>query len=328
VSLRSLVAALAGAGMLLACALPEALESAPPPPVEAAAVRVELLGGLAATPRWQAPELVPVEILLDATTSMGTRLAGLRATRYDSAVQLAARYLAALPEPTPVSLRVLGLTSGTACGTAVPIVGGSGAPAVVSLERGLPTLPPSRGESSLAATLEDARRSLSRSDSRAGGRVVVLSDFEPDCGGDLCAAARGLVEAGIELEVVALGETPAPACLAQLASDALPPALARVSRPDKPGFRVERPPRPQAGFGSTLIGIGRVGGQSVTVPAGRVVVTVELEPPVTVGPLDLVPGQEATIRVLDFPSLELPVREVWVEEGARTDDASGVSGES
>jgi hypothetical protein len=327
VSLRPLVAALGGAGALVACAAPEALEDPPAPPPEASALRVELLGGLASAPRWQAPEQVPVEIVLDATTSMMTPLPGRRVTRYDTALQLTARYLAVLPEPTPVALRVLGLTSGTECGTAVPIVGGGGAPGVVSLEQGLASLPPSRGESSLARTLEDARRSLSRSESGTGARVVVLSDFEPACGGDPCAAARGLVEAGIELEVVALGETPAPACLAELTSDALPPALARVSLPGEPGFRVERPTRPQAGFGRTLIGLGRAGGESLTVPPGRVVVTVELEPPVTVGPLDLVPGLEATVRVLEFPSLDPPVREVWVEERARTDDASGVPGE-
>lgn len=301
----------------LGCALPDALRPAPPPPPEPASLRVELGGGLPTVPLGTPPEEIPVEIVLDGSTSMTARLAG-AATRYDAARQLAVRYLSALPEATPVGLRVLGITSGQGCGTAVPIATSGESPSVLRLGELVPGLPPSRGESSLAGALDDVRRSLPAV--AAGARVVVLSDLEPACGGDLCEAARALVDAGAELEVVPLGGAPAPPCLESLASDGPPPALARLPRPPAPTFRVELPPRPEALGASTLLVRGRTDAAPVQMPPGRVVVSVQLEPPVSVGPLDLAPGEQVRVRVLDFPHLDPPVREVWVEGGARTDD--------
>ncbi len=292
-----------------------------PPVLDAprAWVRVDVAHGLSRSADLPEPGEVPVAIVLDASLSMATPISP-RASRYAAARQLATRYLAALPRSAPVSLRVPGLTSGAECGPAVPIEPATEGPATEGLAALIPRLPPPRGESSLAAALEDVARDLVSRGAAAGARVVVLSDLEPACASDPCQAASRLVAAGAEIEVVALGEAEPPACLAGLTSRGLPSFVSAVPVPAAPRFRVERAPGGSDAEASERLAEGVAGDRRVFVGTGRVVVTVELDPPVAVGPLDLEEGDEAWVRVLDFPELDPPVREVWVEGAGRSDD--------
>jgi hypothetical protein len=53
--------------------------------------------------------------------------------------------------------------------------------------------------------------------------VVVFSDLGSECGGDLCTAAELLLDDGVRLDFVVLGDAAAPACFAELPHPEPPP---------------------------------------------------------------------------------------------------------
>jgi hypothetical protein len=291
---RWLLAALATAGC-----------QGPPPPSAPAEVSIEILGGFALQPPAPAPEPDRVELLIDVTRSLRAGPSG--AEHFRAARSAAARFLEGLPADTALGVQALGVASGGDCASATPLGAGRRELSRTELGRRVATLQPA-GEGSLAVALAELRGALSASGDLAGSRVVVFSDLGSECGGDLCAAAEMLLDSGVRLDFVVLGDAAAPACFDSLTPAEPPPDDAL--KQDPPVFRVvaydpgpEREP--------FLLAEGRADGTRRRVPAGPVTVLVGFDPPSLIGPLVLSPGTWTHIRVVEFPSLDPPVRE-WI----------------
>jgi hypothetical protein len=306
-----------------ACALPAPLrEAATPPasaaPVEAAqaqapaSVTVAVYGGLA---RGGAPAPVAaarVEVVVDLTRSMLAPAPNGR-SRADLARSSAAQLLSSLRDGTEIALRSMGDAASAQC-TGSERLGDPALPARREpLVRRLRELTP-RSEASLPATLDQVRLDLEREGAARRSRVVVFSDLESSCGGELCSAAERLVASGAWLEVVPLGSAAPPACLAEIrpAPSQPEPELAGAAAA-RPAFRVE-----QAGgeVGTApLLATGEAGGPPVSVPAGLVKLVVQLDPPEEIGPFRLAPGEAAQVSVLESRGAGRPTR-IWrVERG-------------
>jgi hypothetical protein len=280
--MRRVPAPIAGlAGLLLACGLPR---HAPPP----ARVSVEVLSG--------APKTLPAAgpaslvVLVDQSESMRERLPG-GASRAAAARAGATSLLRAAPPGSELSVRVLGgdgvCDSGTAIRSSDPEV----------LARVVSQLEP-RGAGSLAAALEAVRAGLHDRERAARTRVVAFTDLEPRCGGDLCAAAAALVETGSSLDLVVLGGSSAPLCLAQVEAPAGPPSfLAHPSPP--PAFRVEAEAEPEP----HVLLEGTAGDPVAALPPGPARVLLQLDPPLVLGPFDFASGTLTRVRVVDLPRL-------------------------
>lgn len=262
-------------------------------PAEPALVSVALMRGFAepvagGTP----PRLVA---LLDATAPMGARddsgIDHLEAARTSSA-----RWLDALPEQTPVELRVIGGVREAGCTSPARLVADADTPRDAWLG-GLESLSPA-GEGSLADALFDLATAIPRSDPTPL-RVVAWSALRDTCGISLCDAARQLARRGGYLDLVVLGDAPVPRCLAEIevAAARVPPAALR-----EVGFRVERVGREPA-----VVACSEAGGLPVAVGPGVARLVVGLEPP-----LVLERGFPAASRwvleIVDFPALDPPAR--------------------
>lgn len=277
-----------------------------------ARISVELLTG--APPglsfsAFDAPE--SLHLIVDVTPSMerGTehgvaRLTGAKA----GAIQL----LAALPEDTPTSVHVLGSRRSIGCAppTTLGVTSEIGAAA---LSERIEELEP-RSEGSLAGTLRVLARTLADQPVAEPSRVVVFSDLDADCGGDLCKAASELASAGARLDLVLLGEPGLPACLAApLAVADLGSNGPALSTGAKPAFRVLRagsaPDAPQA----LELAAGTAGRAAVEVEPGLVEVVVDTNPPERIGPFRAEAGRVTRVRMLEFPGLRPPLREWRVE---------------
>jgi len=154
------------------------------------------------------------DILVDLTESMGRPdVDGIsRASRASSRVS---DLLLSLPQGTEITLRAQGHQAESSCAPPQRLAG----PAIPTLRmafvRQLEGLEP-RSEGSLAAALARTRLELERDGALRRTSVVLFSDLESRCGGDLCAEAGALVEGGARLVVVALGDAPLPSCLEEL----------------------------------------------------------------------------------------------------------------
>jgi hypothetical protein len=288
---RALILAIALALALAACARPRPVAGPEP-----ARVSVEVARG-ALAPAAPTPRIM---ILLDATTSMRARASG-NVTRFDAARAQAGEVLTTLPSDYRVSVEAIGGNDHTECGAPElvigPISGAEGASAASALQE-----LSAEGEASLAEALRDLTLDLKAELAADGARVVVFTDLEDACGGDLCAAVSGLVNAGASLDLVVLGERPTPTCVTALnAKGTVPPA----QTPAPIRFRVV------PAVGSPVVGVS--GSTPVSVPAGSARVEVALTPPLEVGPLTLSPGGLVRVRVLDFPDASPPVREWSLE---------------
>ena len=280
----------------------------PPPPAAPAKLSVEVLRGArqappAATPAPAAPQRV--EILLDLTPSMKTRTSQ-GPTRLAAARAAATRLARALPAESEVTLYGYGFTTGTECAPGARLAAAE-QPREYLLERVAQT--GAYTEGSLADALDAVRVSLAAADALESAQVVVLTDLEPGCEGDPCAAALSLVEAGVRIDLVVVGEAEVPACFELLAPDSPPRALDGVL-PDPRALRftvesVEAPDVPSVGPRATR----RADGSWVALPSGNVALVVGLEPPYAISPVSLPPHTMTRIRVLDFPGGAEPVRE-------------------
>ena len=276
-----------------------------PPLAGTAEVSVEVWSGFTQRPGAPRPARERVEIVLDTTASMRATDPGAPA-RFVGAREAARRLLTRLPADTSVRLWGLGVVEGEGrCTELEPLSraddSGSPAEALARLDAAS-----SESEASLAGALEELRGHLG-SDVE-GSRIVLFSDLGAECGGDLCGAASALVEAGARLDVVILSEALLPQCFAAFAP-AGGPRAAILSRPAlSAGFRVDRH-LTRTGETGPVLGRGRTGGSPVPVAGGPATIQLQMDPESTIGPLMLSPGTHTRVRVLDFPTLDPPVRE-------------------
>ncbi len=170
--------------------------------------------GLACPPR--------VELLLDASASMGQPLAGWRRdvtsdarggvtasfegrgpTKLDLARGALERLLERLPDEVQVALRTYGGDATNACGESVLLhpMGPLDRPRLRALARGLRA----RGKTAIAAALSQVPADFAAPEGQAepaGERVVVMiSDGRETCGGDPHEALRRLERAGFRVRV-------------------------------------------------------------------------------------------------------------------------------
>jgi hypothetical protein len=299
-----LCATLAAAAAWLPCCAP-----APAEPVGIALVSLESYQGQPAPEEPAAALPRRYDILVDLTESMALPGADGR-PRASAAYARASDLLLSLPQGTEITLRAQGHQLATSCALPERLAGPAIPTLRMALVRQLEGLGP-RAEGSLPAALERIRLDLEREEAIRRTRVVLFTDLDHHCGGDLCEEARALVEAGADLEVVALAEAPLPACVAELLAprEAKRPPSPR-SLPAPPLFRIHATAAAEPGFDPTPMARGRAGGGPVEVPAGLVTMVVELDPPETIGPFRVEPGKSAQVRLLDYPQARPPTR-IW-----------------
>jgi len=300
--------ALFAAAAALACASDAAA------PREDARVSVEVLRGFSAEDVAARETNAPVVMLLDATRSM-TEPTRQGTSHWIAAQRAAARFTDELPSQRAIWLYELGAAAARDCQSVFRGSRAANAAARGPLLEEIAAVRP-QGEGALAAALETVRDELWRSDDLLGARVVVFSDFVPECGGDVCAAAAKLITGGARLDVVAIGEMQVPACLRETTglAESLPPP-AGTDRPVH--FRVEvAKPEPM------VVGCSDAGGLPVAAPVGRGTVVVELDPPLRVEAY-FAAGRRHVLQVLDFPALDPETRHWrWVGEKPETGEAA------
>ncbi|MGH0035519.1 MAG: vWA domain-containing protein [Myxococcota bacterium] len=277
-----------------------------------ASIAVDVYGGIGG-PNPAGPALPKrVHVVMDVTASMLEQSPD-GARHVDAAQGEAAQLLYSLGEGTEIAVSAFGNRESQVCVAAERVV----APVVPErrepLVQRMQDLPP-LSEGSLSEAIESVREDLIRDAAASRTRVVVFTDLDGSCGGDLCRAAESLVEEGAWLEIVTLGNAVPPACLASLRPAIAPPVAGRFGyRAKPPGFRVERA---RAGRGRPeLLGEGHAGEGPVMVAAGLVTVVLDLDPPEEIGPFLVEPGSFARVRLLNAFDAALPTR-VWrVEKG-------------
>lgn len=276
------------------------------PPAPSAYLTVEVSSGLA--PGLPVPRDRDVHVILDLTDSVqrGHGFGG-RVDAAEAARAAATEVLSSLPPETRASLRVLGLAPSrdAQCTRPLPLGGASDLPA------DLASLVPELGGGS-EAPLWKALEPLAAKGPREGalGRVVIVSDFGDECARPraACEWAERLVADGAEMDLVVVGDRPLPSCWRRITA---PARGLDVAAPAPPEVRVEwtettrlnREPR-----SAVMPAEGQL-----ELPAGAVRIVVGLDPPEIVGPLLLPEGAVTRVRVLDFPALSPPVREVFVD---------------
>jgi hypothetical protein len=225
-------------------------------------------------------------------------------TRLEVARSKALELLASLPAGSKAGVVALGETPGPECapaGRRAPLLA-AGDPA---LEAALDSLVPG-AEGSLADALNALGNDLVAQGRARDTRVVVFTDLEASCGGDLCAAAARLVATGAWIDVVILGGATAPACLAELRpSAAQPGSLVRALTRPTPVWQLVAPGTEPAPGGISDI----AGPHALEAPAGEWSIALALDRPAVLGPLRVAPGRLTRVRVLAFPGA--PPRFAW-----------------
>jgi hypothetical protein len=245
-----------------------------------------------------------VEIVLDLTRSMRASAPG-GPPRYAAARSGALRLARSLPADTTLGVRALGVTRGENDCAGPFTLQRAGRPDPAALGPLLDSMQPA-SESSLAGALDELRQDLGRS--LEGSRVVLFTDLGAECGGDLCAAASQLVAAGARLDLVLLSDAVVPQCFARLTPAGQPRVAQLEPEAVRADFRVEAYETGSAAAGDVLAR-GRVDGAPIAVAPGAVTIVLEMRPPSVIGPLVLTEGTLTRVRVLDFPTLDPPVRE-------------------
>jgi hypothetical protein len=287
---RAGAAALLLGGLAGCAAAPTPTQSEDASPGGASAsLAVDVYGGLDVP--GAAPEQERVELVMDLTRSMLLPAPG-GATRLARARHAAAELLASLEAGADVSLRGVGHRAASGCAASERLAEHLARGDAAALDARLRAAQP-QAEASLAQTLDEVGRDLEREAAARATRVVVLSDLDDSCGGDLCAAAARLVERGAWLQLVPTGAAAAPACLAELLPS---PALPRASASADAPFTVTSADTDRA---LEILAVGRAGDGFVPVPPGVVSLLVHLEPPERIGPFRLDPGDAARVRILD-----------------------------
>jgi hypothetical protein len=253
-----------------------------------------------------------VVVLLDATRSMERRGAA-GASHFEAARAGAAEILRGVADDDEWSLHVVGRRGGGACGVPERIAGPAGGEARADAARAVSALR-TGGEGSIATALREVQTELDATGATPRTRITVYTDLEPACGGDLCAAARAVVEAGGWVDVRLPDETPLPACLAALRPSAAPSWASALTAPPRPSFRVVE----GAGDVATIVASGEAGSGPVAAPAGLVALDVDVVPPERIGPFRLAEGELVRVRLLDFPGASPPQRAWQVERSGES----------
>ena len=250
-----------------------------------------------------------IALVVDATTSMATPAAR-GVTRLAAAKARALAILASAPPAARLSVDAIGPGDGEECRSSVLLAAAGGEAAADAVQALAPG-----GEASLADALVEVTRELQSSGGAEGARVVLLTDLEERCGGDLCAAVQTLIDSGASLDVVVLGDRPTPDCVESAKPGPGPgPAGSPGAVSAAPSFRV------LPASGGPVSGVA--GEAPVAVAAGAARVEIALEPPLQLGPLPLAPGSLVRVRVLDFATASPPQRE-WEIEVVEDGGASG-----
>jgi hypothetical protein len=302
------------------CAWPVPLpfSTALPEPPPEARLSVELIQGFTGRPVSAPAGPERVEVLIDVTSSMEAATEP-GPGRHVAARQAAVRLVTALPRDSFVGLHALGVAGGDECSPAFRTGHSAAGEAREDLVGRIEELRPA-GEASLAQALEGLRVYLTAMETLAHSRVVILSDFGEECGGDLCEELTRTVAEGARVELVVFGETRLPSCIVdfEIAGAWRVDAEARVMH-----FRVEAVATSADGVPSASA-VGLVGGEPVAIAAGAARVFVGSDPPAEFGPVDLAPGTTTRLRILDFPALDPPVREwIWETEEETATRADG-----
>jgi hypothetical protein len=164
------------------------------------ALLLALVGGLAAAQTQPSPLATPLLLIFDDSGSMN-RPAGAE-TRIVAARRVVTEFLAQVPEGTPIGLTAFGHRRARDCRDIENIRPPSPADraALSAMSRAVGGFQP-RGETPIAQTLLD---SIAVFGGRPG-RILLVTDGREECGGDVCAAARRLAEAGVDLSVDIVG---------------------------------------------------------------------------------------------------------------------------
>jgi hypothetical protein len=235
---------------------------------------------------------------MQAATSRGPR-------RYLGARESAGRLLAALPPDTPVGIRAIGVTPSESCVETTHLAAGSVGELGQGVRSHLRALRP-RSEGSLAGALQTVVERPNGPLDRT--RVVIFSDLGSECGGDLCAAGSALAAAGARLEFVLLADAALPGCLSKVAPQPAPRIASTPPALVQPEFRIESHDVDSRQRGPVLVR-GRADGERLRLSPQHVLIVVEMDPPALIGPIALEPNGHTHIHILDFPSLDPPVRE-------------------
>jgi hypothetical protein len=297
------LALVAAASLTLGCETIEGWTSRTSGPAQ---VSVEVWSGFTQRPEGRRPPPERVELVLDVTASMQATAADSPA-RFVAAQQSARRLLRALPSDTQVGLRALGSRSeDTVCSRSLVLSNRDGPRTPAQVAALVPRLRP-HSEASIAAALDGLREDLGDAVGRT--RVVLFTDLGAECGGDLCASAAALVDAGARLDVVLFSDAVVPQCFASFTPGGEPQAQSLAFPPAAATFRVEAHRAGADAAAPAVLARGRADGTPVEVASGGAIILLETEPPATIGPLVLSPGTSTRVRVLDFPTLDPPVRE-------------------
>lgn len=295
------------AGVATACLVSCATTPASTPVL----LSVDVQAGQPSVPTWPGGD-ERVEILLDATTSASRDRVG-DVSALAAARTLAARWLRELPADTATTLHSLvgsrGQGAEQCSSDDASVIRETASPAALAASAGAIA---ARGEVSISGALVALGDRLASEGALARAHVVVISDLDDTCTGDLCEAAARLVAGGATLDVVAVGSHEAPACLADvLVPSSAPTPIAVQGRLAPPRVRVV----PSAAFVAGGIVAeratvnGTADGTPFSVPGGEVFVRIELTPAFAIGPIVLAPGATHRLRVLDFPAASPPARE-------------------
>ena len=238
--------------------------------------------------------LPAVELLVDATPSMDGAVAG-STTRLQAAQAKAVELLASLPAGSQASVSAFGAAPGAKCRRAERLspLRAASDPELADALAGLRA----ESESSPAAALVALANDLVSQGRARDTRVVLFSDLDGSCGGDLCAAAARLVATGAWLDVALLGDASIPACLADLRPSAeLPGALVRALTRPAPVWHLVAP-----GEGAEASAVSdSAGPHPLEAPPGEWWLGLDLERPTTLGPLRIAAGRLTRVRVLAF----------------------------
>jgi hypothetical protein len=225
---------------------------------------------------------------------MGAVAAG-SATRLQAAQAKAVELLASLPAGSQAGISALGAAPGAECGRAERLSSLRAAddPELAHALAGLHA----ESEGSLAAALAALADDLKSQGRARDTRVVVFSDLDGSCGGDLCAAAQQLVATGAWLDVALLGDAPIPACLADLRPSAdQPGALVRALTRPTPVWHLVGP-----GEGVQAPAVSDIAGpHALDAPPGEWSIGLDLDRPTVLGPLRVASGRLTRVRVLAF----------------------------
>ena len=161
---------------------------------------VTIFLGALLLPGWAAAGPANVELIIDASGSMAARMEG--RSKMDIAKEVLSGLLADLPADAQVAVRAYGHRRKNDCND-IELLAPLGPRGSAPVEGRVKALKPV-GMTPIAGSLEAAGKDFA---GREGQRnvVILVSDGQETCKGDPCAVAKGLRQAGVQVEVNVIG---------------------------------------------------------------------------------------------------------------------------